>query len=162
MKHALLPACTTRNRYVAPSQDSISYGSFTQNVSVNAATMLWCCWRYPLDWSPQAMCVRDYLRCKSKLGFQNFLVQNSLSTPTKYLRNVGLEHPTWKWKFAQILALWIWVGLEYPRPHKDLCGSWCVETNRCIPQGYRLVRHVLHNRGRCTGIWQGLTFARVG
>ena len=25
-------------------------------------------------------------------------------------------------------------------PPKDLCcGSWCVETNRCFPQGYRLV-----------------------
>ena len=28
-----------------------------------------------------------------------------------------------KWKLEQILALWIWVGLE----------SWCVETNHCIP-----------------------------
>ena len=30
-----------------------------------------------------------------------------------------------------------WSGVPHP-PH-DLCGSWCVETNRCIPQGYRLV-----------------------
>ena len=25
----------------------------------------------------------------------------------------------------------------------NLCGSWCVETNRCIPQVYRLVLSVI-------------------
>ena len=38
-----------------------------------------------------------------------------------------------KWKFGQDLALLIWVGLEYHPPLK-LCGSWCVETNHCIPK----------------------------
>ena len=54
------------------------------------------------------------------LGFE--LVWSTLS-----LENENLIR-TW--------LLWIWVGLEYPQ---DLFGSWCVETNRCIPQGYRLV-----------------------
>ena len=49
-----------------------------------------------------------------------FLTQNSLSAPLKYFRNVGLEYPQpptpRKWKFGQILTLWIWVGLGCPPP----------------------------------------------
>ena len=69
--------------------------------------------------------------------------------------------PPPQWKLGQDLTLGIWVGLEYPPPNenenlarlrnfgfelvwrtKHFCGSWCVETNRCIPQGYRLVLSV--------------------
>ena len=34
-----------------------------------------------------------------------------------------------------------WSGVT---PSPDLCGSWCVETNHSIPQGYRLV-YMVHN-----------------
>ena len=77
-----------------------------------------------------------------ELGLTNLLLKIPWVLPLKYLRNVGMG------RAGQDLALWIWVGLEYtstsprtPIP-RDLCTSWCVETNRCIPQGYRLVLHV--------------------
>ena len=44
-----------------------------------------------------------------------------------------------KWKFGQDSALGIWVGLEYPHlPLQTYVGA-SVETNLCIPQGYRFV-----------------------
>ena len=47
--------------------------------------------------------------------------------------------PLRKLKFGQILALWIQVGLDLAPTPLRLCGNWCMETNRSIPQGYRLV-----------------------
>ena len=94
-----------------------------------------------------------------------YFAQNCLSALLKYFRNVGLENTpppppenenlgrSWHlgfelvWsipppppiKFGQILALGI-LGFELVwRTTPDLCGSWCVATNCCIPQGYRLV-----------------------
>ena len=83
-------------------------------------------------------------------------VQNSLSSPLKYFRNVGLDHPPsppWKCRFGQILALWVWVGLD-PLPKfkfGQILALWgwvgleyppsriFRETNFCIPRGYHLV-----------------------
>ena len=44
------------------------------------------------------------------------------------------REPIPQWKLGQVEGFWIWVGLEYP-PHNDLCETWYVETNRCIPKG---------------------------
>ena len=63
--------------------------------------------------------------------------------------------PAPKWKVGQNLAL---LGFNYPRiPQPPQMKSWselgtlsfeklqceCVETNRCIPQGYRLVKKIV-------------------
>ena len=76
-----------------------------------------------------------------------FSVQNSLSAPTQVFEECGAQStppptPTmkiWTWDFGFQL-----VQSNTPR---HVCGSWCVETNRCIPQGYRLVSHSV-------SIWQ--------
>ena len=47
--------------------------------------------------------------------------------------------PPRKWKFAQILALWVWVGLERPPPFLQY-----VKTNRCMPEGYHLVSYFVN------------------
>ena len=63
-------------------------------------------------------------------SYQNFWFKIPWVPPFKYFRNVGLEYPRSpprrQWKFGQ----------------KDLCGSWCVETNR---QGYRLLYNVIED-----------------
>ena len=80
-------------------------------------------------------------------SYQNLWFKILWVPPLKYLRNVvsGVTAspsplPPSKWKFGQDSALWSGVTpVTPPAPHKDLCWSWCVETNRCIPEGYRLV-----------------------
>ena len=80
-----------------------------------------------------------------------FLVQNSLSAPTQAFEECGVQSTlplpppprnenlvrTWDFGFQLVQS-------NSPR---HLCGSCCVETNRCIPQGYRLVSHSV-------SIWQ--------
>ena len=92
--------------------------------------------------------MRDYLQCITTFKLPEFLVQNSLSAPTQVFEEYGLEYPPSPKKKK------IWSGLGTlglsrsgvapppPPAKKDLCGSWCVETNRCIPQRYRLVKTV--------------------
>ena len=77
-----------------------------------------------------------------------FLVQNSLSAPTQVFQecwsalpltppppmkiwtDLGTLDLSWSglpplwWKFGQILALWILVGLDYPHPNKNLARCW--------------------------------------
>ena len=51
-----------------------------------------------------------------------------------------LEYPSFtkmkNWSELGILDF-SWSG--EPPPSPDLCGTWCVETNHCIPLGYRLI-----------------------
>ena len=112
------------------------------------------------------VCDRHYLRCITTFQLPEFLVQNSLGAPTQVFEECGLEYPpqtpnqnlvrtghmgfelVWSapppknkiWSGLGTLDL-SWSGVP-PPPAKDICGSWCVETNRCIPQGYRIVLSV--------------------
>ena len=55
-----------------------------------------------------------------------FLVKNSLSAPTQVFQEYwsGFPPPPAKWKFGQILAVGIGVGLlEYPPPHQTYVGA---------------------------------------
>ena len=71
---------------------------------------------------------------------------------------VGVEYPPSpirKFRFGQILALWVWVGLESPtpRPPPRVSRSSYVETNFCILRGYYLVISCntrLHSSRMCT------------
>ena len=100
--------------------------------------------------------VSTYVPCETLSTMQQearlpqFLVQNSLSAHTQVFQKCWsrVPPPSQILKFCQDLALGIWVGLEYPHPSPyDLCGSWGLETNRCIPQGYRLVSYVEGKKG---------------
>ena len=82
--------------------------------------------------------VCDNLRYKSKLGFQNFwfilpripyswVAENTLILPTE---NENLAR-TWHFEF--------WVVKNKPRPPMGKLELECVETDRCIPRGYRRV-----------------------
>ena len=49
--------------------------------------------------------------------------------------NLPPPSPQWKFGFSGVPTI--------PPPSKDLSGSWCMKTNRCVPQGYHLVVMVL-------------------
>ena len=83
-------------------------------------------------------------------SYQDFWFEIPWVSPLKYLRNVGLEYPLpmkiWsgigtgmEYLPLENLARLRYFGLELvwstPPPPQDLCcGSWYVETNRCIPK----------------------------
>ena len=88
-------------------------------------------------------------------GKANFVLKNLSDPPPPGNENLGRSwhfefELVWrvpptpsqirKWKFGQIFALWVWVGLEStPSPFLEY-----VETNRCIPKGYHLVCFFKH------------------
>ena len=86
--------------------------------------------------------MRDYLWCKGFHGMAKFVLKIPWLPPLKYFSNVGLNHhptlfpPPRKCRFGEILALGVDLVWTTTIP-----SSWimCVETNRCIPQRYRLV-----------------------
>ena len=78
--------------------------------------------------------MRDYLWCKSKLGWKIFWCKIPWVPPLKYLRNVVSRiHPPQMKNWTGIGTFEFWVVKNTPL---RMCG---VETNRCIPYGYRLV-----------------------
>ena len=102
----------------------------------------------------------DARASRVKLG--KYFAQNSLSAPTQVFEECwsGVPPPSLKmeiwsglgtlgfelvrslpppWKFGQHLAFGFEMVWSSPPTPKDLCGSRCVETNRCVPQGHRLV-----------------------
>ena len=74
--------------------------------------------------------VRDYLWCKA---FQSMAWQNLWSKFPSVPTQVFQE--CWSEPLPPFPKMQIWTDLGT----LELCESWCVETNRCIPQGYRLV-----------------------
>ena len=72
--------------------------------------------------------MRDYLWCKSKLGFQDFWWKIPRVPPLKYFGNVGLEYPPPLSDSKNLVKTWhfgIWVGLEYPTPRTYVgAGVW--------------------------------------
>ena len=79
-----------------------------------------------------------------------YLVQNFLSAATQVFQECwsGVPPPppprspsenlgrSWHLEFE-----WVWSTCLIPPPPPS-SGSWCVGTNRCIPQGYRLIGFV--------------------
>ena len=69
---------------------------------------------------------------------QNFWFKFPWVPPFRYFRNVGLDYPPPpNENLSRSLHFRFQLVWSNPPP---LCGSWCVETNRCIPQGYRFVQ----------------------
>ena len=59
-----------------------------------------------------------------------------------------LPHPKMKiWSGLDTFDL-SWSGVSLPPPLRTYCGSWWVETNRCIPLGYHLVLMVIFRHAK--------------
>ena len=79
-------------------------------------------------WDNFIFSLNTYLRCKSRLGCENFWCKIPWVPPLKYLRNVMSRiHPP-KWKCVQDLRLWVSIAPEYPTTatpkNENLARTW--------------------------------------
>ena len=91
-------------------------------------------------------------------SYQDFWFKIPWVPPLKYFRKYFNENFVRTWHFGfelvwssncppptpineNLVRTWHFgFELEYPPLPKDSCGSWCVETNCCIPQAYHFIQ----------------------
>ena len=118
-----------------------------------------------IGWNHCSLDSTHVVRCKSMLGFQNlgglpeFLVHFAKNTLFLSSQETSLPPPTPENENSA--RIWVLSSQEYsPSPRNENENREleleCVETNRCIPQGYQLVvsvkTKILH--WRAWNIWQ--------